>query len=214
MTRSPDILLIGAGGHARVLIDTMSATHEERSIGIIDADAGVIGQSIQDIPIIGTDAMLKHLAANGARYFAVAVGMNNALRENLFQTCLDAGLLPLTIVHPNATISPWATMGQGAQILPGAVVNAGAVLGVNNIINSGAVVEHDCILGDHVHVSSMACLAGGVILEDLVHVGAGAVIRQMIRVGRGTTIGIGAAVVKDIAPLQTVVGVPAKEISK
>jgi len=214
MSNAPDILLIGAGGHAHVLIDALSAGGDVRRIGILDADERVVGKYVLNIQIVGTDRMLEQFVANGTRHFAIAVGANNRLRAQLFQKCLDAGLSPLTIIHPSAIVSRWAKLGDGAQLLPRSVVNAGAALGVNVIVNTGAIVEHDCVLGDHVHISSNACLAGGVVVGDMAHVGAGAVIRQLIRVGHGATIGIGAAVVNDIPPLLTVAGVPAKEISR
>jgi len=216
-TRAPQIIIIGAGGHATMLLDALSAAAESRPIAVLDADVSRHGTMLLRAPIIGGDDSLSALIDAGATHFAVGVGTSvsgdNGPRRSIFARLLASGLAPLTIVHPRAIVSSGATIGAGAQILPGAIVNTGARIGINAIVNSGAIIEHDCSVGDHAHVASGACIAGGVIVENNVHIGARAVVRQLLRIGDGAVIGIGAAVIRDVAPATVVAGVPAKPLS-
>ncbi|HTA38638.1 MAG TPA: acetyltransferase [Candidatus Acidoferrales bacterium] len=216
MDEAPDIVIIGAGGHASVLIDALRASGDVRTIGAIDADRGRIGRAIFDVPVLGDDTLLPELAASGTRLFAIGVGgtRDNAPRARLFEAAIALGLQPVTIVHPAATISRYAHVGAGAQILAAAVVNASARIGKNVIVNTGAVVEHDCVVGDHAHISTGACLASTVTVGTGAHVGVGAAVRQSIVIGADAVVGAGAVVVKDVAAGAVVTGVPAKEFQK
>lgn len=216
MPEKPSIVLIGGGGHARVLIDALRAAGETGSIAVLDRDPAQTGTQVLDATILGGDELLEQLAANGVRRFAVAVGgtKNNAPRAALYRRALDLGLEPAVIIHPRAVVSPWATIGPGCQILAGAVVNAGAVLGANVIVNTGAIVEHDCRIGEHVHIATGAKLASTVTVGDRAHVGAGSVVRQVLTIGEDAVVGAGAVVVKNVSAATVVAGVPAKELSR
>lgn len=217
MGEVPKIVLLGGGGHARVLIDAIRASGETRSIGILDADPVRTGSLVLGIPIVGEDLLLGDLACSGTKAFAVAMGGTRGARDNgprsrLFEYAVSLGLEPLSICHPSAVVSVWAVVGPGSQILPGAIVNAGTILGRNVIVNSGAVVEHDCTIGDHAHIATGACLASTVTVGHHAHVGAGAVVRQMISIGAEAVVGAGAVVVKNVESATVVAGVPAKEL--
>jgi sugar O-acyltransferase (sialic acid O-acetyltransferase NeuD family) len=205
------VVLIGAGGHARVLLDILLDRGEVEVLGLLDHDSTRWGQNMLGCPILGGDG---ELGIYGATNFVVAVGSlgDTGLRRRLWQRGMDAGLEPLAVIAPSATVSQWAQIGAGAQIMPGAIVNAGAQLGEGVILNSGALVEHDCVIGDFCHVASGATLAGAVVLESDVHIGAGAVVRQGIRIGIGALVGAAAGVVKDVPAGAKVAGVPAKPL--
>lgn len=212
--RAPEVVLIGGGGHARVLLDALHAAGETRALGVLDADRALHGTRLLGVPVLGDDALLAELAGAGTRWFAVAFGgvRDNAPRRRAYDAAVALGLEPLTIVHPRATASSFARLGPGVQLLPGAIVNAGAELGCNVIVNSGAIVEHDCRVGDHVHLATGARLAGGVVVGAGAHVGAGAVVRELVIIGEGAVAGAGAVVIRDVRPSAVVAGVPAKEL--
>lgn len=216
---APEIVLIGGGGHCRVLVDALHRSVPNASLGILDAAPDRVGQYVLDVPIIGDDSALPELAAGGTRKFVVAIGgargaVDNTPRAALFDRACDLGLFPVTVVHPAAVVSQWAEISAGCQIMAGAIVNPGARLGSHVIVNTGAIVEHDCIIHDHAHIATGARLASTVTVGERSHIGAGAVIRQLISVGTGVVVGAGAVVVKNVADGAVVAGVPAKELQR
>jgi UDP-perosamine 4-acetyltransferase len=210
------IVILGAGGHARVLIDCLRFHSSVKIAGILDADPSLTGQMMDGVPVLGNDEMMDTLLKDGVSNFVVGLGGvgDNRPRQRLFEFALRSGLLPVVVTHPTAVISPGAEFGDGCQFLPGCIVNTGARLGVNVIVNSGAIIEHDCVVMDHVHVSTGARLTGGVHVEAGAHIGAGATIRQGIRIGANAVVGAGAVVIKDVDPNVTVAGVPARILEK
>ena len=209
-------VILGGGGHARVLIDCLQATGHAQLYGILERDRACWGQTLLGVPILGGDELLAEIVTKGVNCFAVGLGgiSDNRPRQRLFELGLSHRLEPLTIAHPRAVCSRWAQVGAGSQLLPGSIVNAGAELGENVIVNSGAIVEHDCIIGSHVHVATGARLASTVRVGDGAHIGAGATVKQCITIGEGAIVGAGAVVVKDVPPCVVVVGVPARVLRK
>jgi sugar O-acyltransferase (sialic acid O-acetyltransferase NeuD family) len=207
-------VLIGAGGHASVLLDCCESAGPVVIAGVLVSERARWGTMFRDLPVLGGDEVLPTLPGRGITHFVVAFGgtADNRPRRALFERALAAGLAPLVVKHPSSIVSSYASIGQGCQLLPGSVVNAGARLGTHVIVNTGAIVEHDCQLGDHVHVATGARLAGGVTVGVCGHVGAGATILQGRSVGEGAIVGAGAVVVTDVAPFSVVVGVPARPL--
>jgi sugar O-acyltransferase (sialic acid O-acetyltransferase NeuD family) len=209
-------VVIGAGGHARVLLDALHAAGGDVEYVLIDADASRIGSSVDGIPVVGTDESLDALVSAGAAAFVVGVGGNgnNRIRKRIFDRAIAAGLRPLSVIHPASIRSPHATVESGSQLLAGSIVNPGSVVGVNAIINTGSVVDHDCSVGAHAHVATGARLAGGVHLGEGVHVGAGATILPGVRVGEWTVVGAGGVVVRDVPDHLVIAGVPARVLRR
>lgn len=205
-------VVLGGGGHAQVLIDSLRSQQDVELHAVLDSDRSLWGKMLLNVPILGGDEMLPELIRQGATHFVVGLGGtgNNQPRRQLFELGIAHGLSPLTVVHPSAICSAWARVGKGCVIYPAAVVNAGATLGMNVVVNTGAIVEHDCVVGDHVHVATGARLASTVSIGALAHVGAGATVRQCISIGEGAVVGAGAVVVKDVRPHTVVAGVPAR----
>ena len=155
--------------------------------------------------------MLKGLNEKGIKHFVVGVGSlgDSSLRHKLFELGENSGLSAITVQHPSALRAASADLGHGCQLLAVSVVNSGAKLANNVIVNTGAIVEHDCSVGDHVHIATGARLGGGVRVEPGAHIGLGASVLQNLTVGENAIVGAGAAVVTDVAPGTTVMGVPA-----
>ncbi|MBI3011683.1 MAG: NeuD/PglB/VioB family sugar acetyltransferase [Candidatus Omnitrophica bacterium] len=208
----PTCVILGGGGHARVLIDCLRASEVALPYAVLDADRSLWGREVLGVPVRGGDGLLPDLLREGIRHFVVGVGGigDNEPRRRLFERARRQGLTPLRVCHPSAMCSPSAVIGQGTVVFPHAVVNTGARLGVNVIVNTSAVIEHDCVVGDHVHVATGAVLCSTVHVGVLAHIGAGAVVRQCLTIGEGAVVGAGAAVVRDVPAGVTVFGVPAE----
>lgn len=205
-------IILGAGGHARVLIDCIQTSGAAEIHGILDPDQERWGLTMLEVKILGGDELMAGMIDEGVNFFVVGLGGtgDNTARRRLFEMGLSHGLKPFTVIHPTSIHSSSASIGAGSQLLAGSIINAGATIGKNVIINTGAVVEHDCRIEDHAHISTGAKLAGTVQVCTGAHIGIGAAVRQGIVIGQEAVVGAGAAVVKDVPPRTVVVGVPAK----
>lgn len=208
---TPRCVIIGGGGHARVVIDALRVSGLGHPEAVVDAAPERRGQRVDGVEVVGGDEELSGLRERGITHFVMGLGGagNNQPRRRLFEAALSRGFQPLTLIHPAAIISATAALADGVQVLARAVVNPGATLGTNVIVNTGAIVEHDCVIGAHVHIASGAILAGGVRVEEGAHIGAGSVTRQSCKIGREAIVGAGAAVVDDVPANVVVAGVPA-----
>lgn len=203
------LLIWGAGGHGKVVLDIARGMGRFDNIAFLDDDAERAGFTFCDCPLIGRPEELQSFAGSA---FIVAIG-DNRTRARCFRNALENGLVATALVHPSAVISPSASVGRGTVVMPGVIINAGAVIGENCIINSGAIVEHDCRIDAHVHISPRAVLGGGVSIGPLAHIGIGAVVLPGASVGRESIVGAGAVVLKEVPSHFTVAGVPARALS-
>lgn len=210
------IVGLGAGGHAKVVMEILKAYPDCQVVGLLDPKHELHGQKVLGVPILGGDDELPRLRDQGVRYFFIGLGSTSDLkpRRRLYEFAQSSGLTPVSAIHPSAIISPSVTVGIGTTIMANAVINAGAQIGEDVIVNTGVIIEHDCVIGNHVHIATGASLAGGVWVGDNVHVGQGAVIRQATSIGTGAVIGAGAVLVADVSENQVMVGNPARPLAK
>jgi UDP-perosamine 4-acetyltransferase len=206
-----EVILLGGGGHARVLIDLLQMSASYSAIGILDP-ALDRGTTRLGIPVLGDDGQLPLLYERGIRYACVAVGStrDNQKRKELFDHLKQLGYRLPVLVHQKAIVSANVLVDEGVQIMAGAMVQSGAVIGENSIINTGAIVEHDCRIESHVHVCSGAVLSGGCRVGAGAFIGAGATIIQEVDIGADAVIAAGALVISSVAACQKVMGVPAR----
>ncbi len=201
MNHSP-VVIIGGGGHTRVLIGMLQ--HARTAIrGIITRDQALIGTSIMGVPVLGLE---DDIVLNPAEV-ALVNGVGN--RPSRHGPQLDAriaiyaryqaqGFHFRSVVSDDAMIQQDVTMGDGVQVMPGAVIQPGAMIGENAIINTRASIDHDAIIYPHAHIAPGAVLCGDVRIGEQTHIGAGAVIIQGIRIGSNVVIGAGAVVTHHI----------------
>lgn len=210
------VIGLGAGGHARVLLDMLRMDQKYEIVGLLDPDPLLKNQMVDGVPILGGDEWLALAYSRGIRHFFVGVGSAGSTKKRvaLYSEAVKNGLSPISIIHPSAVISPRVSIDVGATIMARVVVNPGAVIGINVTLNTGSIVEHDCRVGNHVHIATAGVLCGGVDVGAGAHVGAGSVIRQYIRIGENAVVGAGAVVVRDVPPGVTVAGVPAKPLKQ
>ena len=203
------LAVLGASGHGKVVAEIAECCGWQQIEFFDDAWPGIRKNGVWQV-VGDTNALLARLASyDGA---VVAIG-NNVIRHRKLQALKAAGAYLVSLIHPAATVSRYATVGFGSVVMAGVIVNAGASIGSGAILNTGCSVDHDCELGEAVHVSPGARLAGGVHVGDHSWIGIGASVRQGITIGARAVIGAGAAVVKDLSADVTAVGVPAKVVT-
>jgi len=206
------IIILGAGGHAKVLIDALQR-QSANILGITDTDPELHGTDVMGIPIIGDDNSILQYGVNDIMLVNGLGKVNfSNKRMQMYHTFKEWGYIFARVIHPSAVISSGAYLADGVHVMAGAIIQTLVSIGVNTIINTRASIDHECIIGDHVHIAPGATISGGVEIGDSVLIGAGATIIQGIHVGASSIVGAGAVVKKDVPDGVTVVGVPAKVV--
>lgn len=202
----PDMILIGAGGHAHACIDVIEQHGQYRIAGLIGKPEEMHTRHF-GYSVIATDSDLQQLAKK-YQYALIAVGQIQSpdSRARLYRQAVELGFQLPAIIAPAAYVSRRATIGAGTIVMHGAIVNAGAKIGNNCIINSRALVEHDAMVGDHCHISTGAILNGDVRVDTGSFVGSGCVIKEGIAIGKSCMVGMGLSVRQDLADQARFVG--------
>lgn len=203
------LVIVGAGGHAKVVLELLRALGSVDIVGLIDpqpATASVLG-----VPVLGGDALLPVLRREGVEAAFVALG-SNRLRQRIGAELAAFGYALPAAVHPSAMVSPSASIGSGVAVMARAVVGTETRVLDLAVVNSGAVLDHDNLLGEAAHVAPGCALAGTVMVGARSLVGIGSSVRPGIRIGADVTIGAGSAVVADVADGMRVGGVPARPL--
>lgn len=207
-----NIVVIGGGGHAKVVISMILKSKNYNLIGYTDnIDKG----SILDAPYLGTDEILEYLYnEKGVNFAACGIGkvIINDFRSDLIKRICGIGYFFPSIISPNAIINNEVHIGQGSVIMDGVIVNSSSMIGNYCILNTRASIDHDCIIEDGVHIAPGVVLCGGVKVEKESIIGAGSVVIQNRKICNNVLVGAGSVVSKDIAISGTYYGVSAKKV--
>lgn len=209
---SVPLIVIGAGGHGRVVADLASAAGFPVAGFLDPALQGII---VNGLPVLGDDT---YLATTAPRSVLLANGIGGlekpGIRRAVFIRLSAAGHVFPSLVHPHAHVANGVTLAPGCLVMAGAILQPGVKVGANAVVNTGAVVDHDCRIGAHTMVAPGAVLCGGVTVEDDVHVGAAACVIQCLHIGMGAMVAAGAVVTHNVPPQTRVAGVPARIMNR
>ncbi len=195
------ILVYGAGGHGKALLDLLRALGVYRIRGFVDDDLPA-GTEVMGLPVLGGAEALPGLYEQGVRLAVNAVGGigNAAVRVRVFRKLAEAGFACPAVVHPSAVIEAGARLEAGVQVMPLAYVGSEARIGYGALVNTGAIVSHDCRVGAYANLSPGATLAGGVTVEAGALIGMRVTVNLGVTIGSGARIGNGATVKADVPP--------------
>ena len=208
----PNLLMVGGGGHARVLQELLFEAGHELAGYVAPSDAGLALVVAADAePLLRfTDEQV--LALNPEEYLLInGVGSSDdlSLRASVFEKFKAAGFNFLQLVARTAHVSDSASITEGVQVMHMAVVHSDAKIDDNTIVNTGAIVEHHNVIGANCHIAIGAVLAGNVTVGDRTHIGANATVLQGVTIGSNCIIGAGAVVLNDVSDGHVAIGVPA-----
>lgn len=193
------VVVIGGGGHSRVVIDLLL----ERSVpvfGVVDPGMEPGTVVLRDVKILGSDDQFLSTYDRSSYRLVNGIGYipNNPLRFNVYQFYRNQAYEFVSVISGSSVLSSSAELSGDVQVLHNAVIQANAKIGMNCIINTGAIVEHDVSVGDHCHIAPGAIICGGCRLQEKVFVGAGAIVLPGLTIGHGAVIGAGVTCTEDV----------------
>jgi len=204
------ILVLGAGGHGKAVLDLLLASGAYVIAGVVDAaprQAAILG-----VPVLGDEAAAGRSFAAGVGFAHPAIGAN-AARLAAGARLQAIGFALPTLAHPTAVIGNGVTLAEGCAVMARVVIGPDARIGRLALINTGAIVEHDSVVEEGAHLAPGVVLTGGVRVGARAMLGAGAVVLPGLTIGADAVIGAGAAVTADVLPGARVAGVPARPVS-
>ena len=199
-----EIILIGAGGHARSCIDVIELSGKFKVAGLIEKDETSTQENLGHL-VIGTDDDLPVLRQK-YRYALITVGQikSTVTRIKLYKLLQEMDYTLPVIISPRGYVSNHAHIAEGTIVMHNAIVNANARVGKNCIINNKTLIEHDSVIGDHCHIATGAIVNGEVTVGNESFIGSSAVIKQSVSIGNNCVIGAGVFVKTDIEPDQVI----------
>jgi sugar O-acyltransferase (sialic acid O-acetyltransferase NeuD family) len=192
-----EIILIGAGGHAKSCIDVIEQQDKFKIAGLIGKKEE-LGRKVCGYTIFGIDNDLPDLFKKYTNAHISIGQIETDKRNNIYNQILNLGFSLPTIISPNAYVSDHADIGNGNIVMHGVVINAGVKIGNNCIINTNALIEHDVQIGDECHISTNSILNGNVKIGTGSFIGSSACIKNNISIGRNCIIGMGLSVRQDV----------------
>ncbi|MCR5284620.1 MAG: acetyltransferase [Treponema sp.] len=209
MQNRKTVIIIGAGDHAKVLLDIL-LDQGYKVLGLVDKNVSK-GTVIYGISVLGNDDEILNYKPTEIKLVNGIGSIGNLnLRAKIYKSFKERGYFFETVIHKSAIISKRSVINEGVQILPGTVINTEAHIGENTIINSNVTIEHGCNIERDVHIAPGCTLSGCVKVGEKTHIGTGSSIIQGITIGKSVLVGAGSVVVRDIEDNKKVYGVPAK----
>lgn len=192
------VIIVGAGGHAKVLVDALIASGRE-IVGLTDLEVAQGTEVLANACVLGDDDAITSYDPDNIELVCGLGSVSKTLsRDRLYTDFSNRGYQFAIVRHPSATISQYAEIGKGCQIMAGAVVQCGVRLAENVVINTAASVDHDCVIGRSSHIAPGVHLSGDVVIGENTHIGISAAIIQGVKIGKECLVGAGAVALIDL----------------
>jgi len=208
----PRILILGAGGHGRVVLDIVLQAGRYEVAGLLDNNPDMHGRRVDGMPVLGSVDDLPRLASDlHLSGVVIAIG-DNGVRRGVARRVQQHGIELVSAVHPAATLARNVTLGRNVVVAAGVVVCANGQIGDSVILNTGCIVDYQTVVGEGAHICPGVRIGGRVKIEPGVFIGVGATVVPNVTIGCEAVVGAGAVVSEDVPPMATVVGVPARPV--
>lgn len=207
------IILVGGGGHCKVIIDILEFNGYYSIAGISDIPDKK-GSIISGYNIEFSDLDLERIYDKITKNAVISIGSIGDLeiRKIIYDKLKKIGFHLPKIISKQAIISKFSTISDGTVVMPGVIINSGTDIGKFCIVNTGSIIEHDCEISNNVHIAPGVTISGGVKIGETTHIGTGAIVIQGIKIGNNSVIGAGSVVVKNIGDNVVAYGNPAKVV--
>jgi sugar O-acyltransferase (sialic acid O-acetyltransferase NeuD family) len=205
----PRLFVYGAGGHAKIVVETIKRQGRFVVIALLDDDVSKRGRELLGIQVLGGPEMLSQLRAAGVELCFVAIGDNHVRRQKTEQL-VRMGFQAANVIDPTAIVLSRTCVGAGTLTLCYSYVGVDSTLGQGCILSVNCTVGHDCVLGDYVHLTPGVRLGGNVHIGAESFLGLGATVLPGVHIGQRVTVGAGSAVTGDLPDGVVATGVPAK----
>ena len=206
------VLILGAGGHGRVVLDILLQDSRHRPVGFLDNNPAILGRRVDGLPVYGSiDELERFHAELNIAGVIIAIG-DNGTRRGLARHVDAAGIELINAIHPSATLATTATLGRNVVICAGSVVCDQCQVGSSVILNTGCIIDYQTMIGEGSHICPGVRIGGRAKVESGAFIGIGATVIPNITLGCECIIGAGSVVIEDVASLCTVVGVPARSV--
>lgn len=192
------IVIIGGGGHARVLIDALRIARRQ-ILGIVDPKLAVADAPFGLQVLGGDDAIEKYRPDQIELVNGVGGTDSTQHRRDIYRRFKARGFRFAEVIHRSAVVSELAKFAEGVQVMAGCVIQCGTIIGANTIVNTRASIDHDCSIGQSVHIAPGVTLSGSVTIGDGSHIGTGACVIQGMTIGRDCLVAAGAVIYRDLA---------------
>lgn len=209
------VVVVGSGGHAKVVIDTLESTEAFEIVGVTSKDMAR-GEQLLSYPVLGDDDVLPDLYSKGIHHAAVGVGgfRDNQLRTEVFNRLKALGFQVVTAVHPSVYFGRDACVGEGSILFPGVMLNTEVKIGRNVIVATGSSIDHETHIADHALISAGVTIGAYVNILEGALIALGAKVVSGVTIGRHALVAAGAVVVKDVPDYTTVMGIPAQPVER
>jgi len=207
------VVIIGAGGHGRVVLDILRTNHQFEVVGFLDSNPAIHHSIVDGIEVLGDLSLIPSFADLGISGALVAIG-DNRIRQTYAETLEKTGIGLISAIHPSSCIADSARIGKNVVICAGANICAHVAIEDSAILNTSCIIDHESRIGAASHICPGVRMAGHVVTEPAAFVGIGATLIQNITIGEAAVIGAGAVVINDVPAYATVVGVPARIVKQ
>jgi sugar O-acyltransferase (sialic acid O-acetyltransferase NeuD family) len=207
------VVVYGAGDHAKAVLATIEAEGKYEAIGLLDDNEARRGSIVYGYQVLGGREHLMDLRSQGISRAIVAVG-DNFKRAELAHLLGESGFQLVRAIHPTATILCDSHIGEGSMLLGNVWVGADVTIGKSAIVSVGVVVGHDCVVGAYAQLCPAVSLGGHVVIGDYSFIGIGATVLPRVTVGRQVVVGANTAVINDLPDYVTAVGVPVRIVKR
>ena len=208
-----EIVIIGGGGHSKVIISILKRLNEYEIVGYTDRynNGDILG-----IPYLGKDDYLESLIKKDVRFAVLGIGQlrNYKLRLEVSEYCQSLGYHFPTVVAPTALVTEDVQLDKGVVVMDGVIINPGTKIGAFSIINTRSSIDHDCRIGKYVHIAPGVTLSGSVTVKDFTLIGTGSSVIQNVVIEERCVIGGGSAIIRNCNASRTYIGVPANRHTK